>query len=71
MDTPNVVRFYSCYSSPNGILAKLRQLVESLASSAAEAEGKNFPVSITGDFNAASVTWSSRMTNPRGRLILE
>lgn len=61
------IHFYSCYAPPSLSLGEYETMLRSLA---LDAQGKSSLV-IGGDFNAWAVEWGSRITNQRGRVLLE
>ena len=63
----NNTYIYSYYVSPN---IPIEDFEESLARLLADARGRS-PIIIGGDFNAWAVEWGNRITNRRGRVLLE
>lgn len=69
VEVENVGRIYSCYSSPNGTLEDLQQLLDNLTDSTRNSTSP-FTI-ITGDFNAKAPLWGSHTTNKRGSTVLD
>lgn len=63
----NGVNFYSCYAPPSWTHAEFQNMLDELA---ADARTRSAVV-IAGDFNAWAKEWGSRVTNGRGRSLLE
>lgn len=61
------IHFYSCYARPSWTTEEFQTMLENLV---ADARGRA-QIVIGGDFNAWAVEWGSRMTNARGRILLE
>lgn len=62
-------RVYSCYSSPNGTLEDLGDLLDELARSIGDCPDRI--IVITGDFNASSESWGARRTDRRGAMLFD
>lgn len=63
----NGIEFYSCYAPPSMTLPEFQLLLDKIVQ---DARNKN-PVVIAGDFNAWSTDWGSRLTTPRGEMLME
>lgn len=63
----NDVYVCSCYAPPRWTLDQFNEMLDELTDKLADRR----PVVIAGDFNAWAVEWGSRLTNPRGRSLLE
>lgn len=63
----NGVFICSCYAPPRWTIQQFNQMLDKLTEKITDRR----PVVIAGDFNAWAVEWGSRLTNPRGRSLLE
>lgn len=63
----NGIYFYSCYAPPSWTPNQYEEMLDEIVT---DAENKT-PIVIGGDFNAWAVEWGSRVTNTRGRILLE
>lgn len=63
----NGTHFYSCYARPSATIEEYQMMLRNLVT---DVQGRN-PVVIGGDFNAWATEWGSRVTNARGRVLLE
>ncbi|GBP78995.1 hypothetical protein EVAR_58138_1 [Eumeta japonica] len=61
------IRFYSCYAPPSLTIVDFIDLLDRLTDDAKQ----YYPVAIAGDFNAWVVDWGSKLTNARGKEVLE
>ncbi|XP_046411931.1 uncharacterized protein LOC124175577 [Neodiprion fabricii] len=61
------IRFYSCYAPPSLSLEQFIDFLDCLTEDARQ----HFPVAIAGDFNSWAVDWGSKLTNARGKALLE
>jgi hypothetical protein len=61
------VHLYSCYAPPSDSPDLYEELLNNLVH---HARGRN-PVVIAGDFNAWAIEWGSRISNPRGRALID
>ncbi|GBP65565.1 hypothetical protein EVAR_87541_1 [Eumeta japonica] len=61
------IRFYSCYASPSLTIVDFTDFLDRLIEDAKQ----YYPVAIAGDFNAWAVEWGSKLTNARGKEVLE
>lgn len=61
------IHFYSCYAPPSLSQVEYETMLRNLVLDAQERS----PVVIGGDFNAWAIEWGSRLTNARGRVLLE
>ncbi|XP_046624766.1 uncharacterized protein LOC124307289 [Neodiprion virginianus] len=61
------IRFYSCYAPPSLSLEQFIDFLDCLTEDARQ----HFPVAIAGDFNSWVVDWGSKLTNARGKALLE
>ena len=65
--TVNGVHIFSCYAPPSLSSQEFEQFLDRLTSDAK----KYNPVIIAGDFNAWSTAWGSKVTNIKGRILLD
>ncbi|XP_055604980.1 uncharacterized protein LOC129753206 [Uranotaenia lowii] len=63
----NGIYFCSCYAPPRWSLERFGTMVDKMVD---VLMGKS-PIVIAGDFNAWADEWGSRLTNPRGQILLE
>ncbi|XP_068990439.1 uncharacterized protein [Neodiprion pinetum] len=61
------IRFYSCYTPPSLSLEQFIDFLDCLTEDARQ----HFPVAIAGDFNSWAADWGSKLTNARGKALLE
>ncbi|GBP95659.1 hypothetical protein EVAR_67865_1 [Eumeta japonica] len=61
------IRFYSCYAPPSFTIVDFIDFLDRLTEDAKQ----YYPVAIAGDFNAWAVDWGSKLTNARGKEVLE
>lgn len=61
------VHIYSCYAPPSDSPDQFEEMLELMVS---HARGRS-PKIIAGDFNAWAVEWGSRVSNPRGRAVID
>ena len=61
------IHIYSCYAPPSATLVEYERMLAALV---LDARGR-WPIIIGGDFNAWALEWGSRITNVRGRVLLE
>jgi len=61
------VHMYSCYAPPSDTTDQFEEFLEALVE---HARGRS-PKIIAGDFNVWAVEWGSRVSNPRGRAVID
>ena len=61
------IYIYSCYARPSATIGQYETMLDRLMRDSAQ----HNPKIIAGDFNAWAVDWGSRVTNRRGRILLE
>lgn len=61
------IYFYSCYARPSWTINEYQIMLDNLVQ---DAQARS-PRVIAGDFNAWATTWGSRMTNQRGKRLLD
>lgn len=61
------IYIYSCYARPSASIDQYERMLDRLVRDASQ----HNPKIVAGDFNAWAVEWGSRITNRRGRILLE